>query len=269
MSPPVPNFAVPLSITHIGTATAIIHLPDINIITDPVFTSAGHTWDFAGVTLSTTKSPALTLPFLPPIDAVLLSHEDHPDNLDEPGRQLLDGRHVLTTPDGASKLAPRPGVRALHPWEPVTLNLGGRTFHITGTPCVHFPGGEVTGFIITSSEFGVTNGLPNAIYFSGDTIYLPELVKMREKWHISVAMINLGRVVVSAPGQEEPLQITMGGADAAKLMREIDADVLVPMHFESWAHFAEGKEELRGVLEREGVIGKVKWLEPGLETKIV
>lgn len=269
MIPLTPHFAVPLSVTHIGTATAIIHLPGVNIITDPVFTLAGHTWDFNGVTLSTTKSPALTLPFLPPIDAVLLSHEDHPDNLDEPGRQLLDGRHVLTTPDGASKLAPRPGVRPIHPWETLPLTLGGCTFNITGTPCVHFPGGEVTGFIITHSDFGTTNGLPNAIYFSGDTIYLPELVKMKEKWHISVALINVGKVLVPVPGREEPLQITMSGADAARLIREIEADVLVPMHFESWAHFVEGKEELRGVLEREGVSTKVKWLEPGVQTKIV
>lgn len=127
----------------------------------------------------------------------------------------------------------------------------------------------MTGFIITHSDFGTTNGLPNAIYFSGDTIYLPELVKMKEKWHISVALINVGKVLVPVPGREEPLQITMSGADAARLIREIEADVLVPMHFESWAHFVEGKEELRGVLEREGVSTKVKWLEPGVQTKIV
>jgi L-ascorbate metabolism protein UlaG (beta-lactamase superfamily) len=115
MAPPI-KFDAPLAITHIGTATAIIHLDGVNLITDPVFSPAGTEWDLGIIMLKNTDTPAMGLADLPPIDAVLLSHEDHPDNLDEPGRLLLDGRQVLTTPDGAKKLAPRPGVRALLPW---------------------------------------------------------------------------------------------------------------------------------------------------------
>ncbi|KAK0632591.1 beta-lactamase superfamily domain-containing protein [Immersiella caudata] len=262
------NFGSTLGLTHVGTATAIIHLPDVNIITDPVFSPADREWTLGEHTIRTTISAALTLENIPPIDAVLLSHEDHPDNLDEPGRQLLDGRHVLTTADGASKLAPRSGVRALLPWESTTLKLGGRIFTITGTPCVHLPGGEVVGFIITTPEFGETDGLPNAIYFSGDTIYLEELAKIKEKWHVSVALLNIGNVLVPHP-EGGVLQITMAGVDAARLFREIGADVLVPLHFESWAHFTEGKEGLKEVLEKEGLKDKVIWLEPGAKTKIV
>lgn len=263
------TFAAPLSITYIGTATAILHLDGVNIITDPVFSPAGTEFDFGIVILKALKDAALGLADLPPIDAVLLSHEDHPDNLDEPGRQILDGRHVLTTPDGAKKLAPRPGVKGLQPWETVTLTLGGRRFEVTGTPCVHLPGGEVTGFILTTPEFGRTGDLPNAIYFSGDTIYLPELAKMRERFHISVALINIGKVLIKLPDAEEPLQITVGGEDAARLFRDIGADVLIPMHYESWRHFTENKEALAEELKKAGVQDKVIWLEPGKETKIV
>jgi hypothetical protein len=46
------------------------------------------------------------------INCVLISHEDHiVYNLDETGRLLLNARHVLTTIDGARKLAPRPSVQ--------------------------------------------------------------------------------------------------------------------------------------------------------------
>ncbi len=113
---PVINFDAPLEITHIGTATAIIHVNGVNILTDPVFSQAGHEWDMGIAILKSTETPALGLADLPPIDAVLLSHEDHPDNLDEIGRATLDGRHVFTTADGARKLAPRPGVKAIAPW---------------------------------------------------------------------------------------------------------------------------------------------------------
>jgi len=90
---------------------------------------------------------------------------------------------------------------------------------------------------------------------------------MREQFHISVALLNIGKAM--APIGEEPLQITLNGADAAKLFREIEADVLVPMHFESWQHFSENKETLVAELEKAGVSDKVLWLEPGVKTNVV
>lgn len=76
-----------------------------------------------GITLKITDIPALGSEDLPVIDAILLSHEDYPDNLDSYGRQLLDGRVVFTTMDGASKLSPRRGVRGFRPWETVDSPL--------------------------------------------------------------------------------------------------------------------------------------------------
>ncbi|KAK4189033.1 mitochondrial N-acyl-phosphatidylethanolamine-hydrolyzing phospholipase D [Podospora australis] len=269
MAPSAPNFGTPLSITHIGTATALIHVgDDVTFITDPVFSPAGTEWDVGVTVLKLNTTPALGLADVPPIDAVLLSHEDHADNLDELGRRLLDGRVVLTTPDGAKNLAPRPGVQALRPWETTTVKLGSQTFEVTGTPCSHLPGGEVTGFIVTAPSFGKSSdGKPNAIYFSGDTIYLPELAKMKDEFHISVALLNLGKATVSLPDQD--LVITLDGENAAKLFKEIEADVFVPMHFESWGHFYETKGDLQKSLEAQGVAENVLWLEPGKKTQIV
>ncbi|KAK7965842.1 uncharacterized protein PG986_000119 [Apiospora aurea] len=224
-----------------------------------------------GVVLTSHYQPSHTLETLPPIDAVLLSHEDHADNLDPIGRRLLDGRRVLTTIDGARKLAPRPGVVGLKRWEMVPMLIGGRRFEVTATPCQHLPGGECNGFIVTASEFGSTIGddglsRPNAIYFSGDTVYLEELAQMRERFHISLALLNIGAAAVMPPGGEggEPLLITMNGRQAARLFREIGADVLVPMHFESWDHFTEGRDQLEVAFESEGVLDKVVWLELGV-----
>lgn len=44
--------------------------------------------------------------------------------------------------------------------------------------------------------------------------------------------------------------------------------MLVPMHFESWGHFAEKRDELAASLEKEGVMDKVLWLEPGVQTTL-
>ncbi|KAH6986649.1 beta-lactamase superfamily domain-containing protein [Ilyonectria destructans] len=252
------RLSTPFGITHIGTATAIFHLPalGINLLTDPVFSPAGTEWDIGVGILRNTEQAALSPAQLPPIEVVLLSHEDHADNLDEPGRLLLDGRKVLTTIDGANKLAPRPGVRGLRPWEKVGLNIGGKKL-------------ECTGFIILADEFGLTDGRPNAIYFSGDTVYLEELAQMKEKYHISVAVLNIGKVMIPPPGSATPIQITMDGKQAAKLFRDIGADVLVPMHYESWTHFTENGPALRRAFEAEGVMDRVYWLTPGVLKEIV
>ncbi|KAK2755516.1 hypothetical protein FQN54_006456 [Arachnomyces sp. PD_36] len=259
---------ISVTITHISTASAILDINGVKFLTDPFFSPAGTEWDMGTMTLKNTETPALALEDLPPIDAVLLSHEDHPDNLDELGRRLLDGRHVLTTIDGAKKLAPRPGVRGLKPWESVTLVAGGKKFEVTGTPCQHLPGGECTGFILTAEEFGVApDGRPNAIYFSGDTVYLEELATISRRWHITVALLNFGNVLVPSP--EGPVQITMDGKQGARLFRELGADILVPMHFESWGHFTQFGAELKKVLTDEGVIEKVHWLVPGETQKVL
>ncbi|KAI9727391.1 MAG: hypothetical protein M1834_008462 [Cirrosporium novae-zelandiae] len=261
------NFKSTLNITHIGTATAILEVDGVNLLTDPFFSPAGTEWDVGITVLKNSDTPALGLQDLPPIDAVLLSHEDHQDNLDELGRQLLDGRHVLTTMDGAKKLAPRPGVRGLRPWETVTLAVGGKRFVVTATPCQHLPGGECTGFIITTDEFGISpDGRPNAIYFSGDTVYMNELVQIRSKFHVVVAVLNLGAAKVLLP--DGPLQVTMDGKQAARLFREIKADVLVPMHYESWGHFTQFGKELAQVFEEEGIKDKICWLTPGKPKKL-
>lgn len=156
----------------------------------------------------------------------------------------------------------------LDPWQTVDLRAGGRNFRVTGIPCVHLPGGESTGFVLECEEFGVgPDGKPNAIYFSGDTIYVEEAARgLREKWNVVIALMNLGRAKVPFP--EEKLQITMDGAQAAKLFREIGAEVLIPMHFESWGHFTQFGGELREVFKQEGLEGSVCWLEPGVDRKI-
>ncbi|KAH1545722.1 hypothetical protein KXX57_004398 [Aspergillus fumigatus] len=276
MSPPS------LTVTHITTATAVLNIDGINFLTDPFFGSIKGTeydttpaWEkmdlkafgFDSIPppphLVNEQGPALQLHDLPPIDAVLLSHEDHLDNLDPEGRKLLDGRRVFTTMDGASNLRPRPGVVGLRPWQTVTATIGGKVFRITGTPCKHFPVGEVTGFILETDSFGVdATGKPNAIYFSGDTVYIDELREIGKKWHISAAILNLGNATFDFP--TGPIQITMDGKQAVQLTRDIGADVMIPIHFESWAHFTEDREDLVKVFTEERFMDKVVWTVPGV-----
>jgi hypothetical protein len=80
-------------------------------------------------------------------------------------------------------------VTGLRPWETTSLQIGGGglRYTITATPSVHLPGGECIGFVVTADHFGTMDDKPNALYFSGDAVYIEELAVLREKFHISVA----------------------------------------------------------------------------------
>lgn len=264
-----------LNITHVGTATAILEINGVNMLTDPFFSPAGTSFpitdDFA---LTVTEDPALRLDQLPIIDAILLSHEDHADNLDPLGRQLLDGRRVFTTMDGAKNLRPRPCVNGFKPWQEMEVTIAGKQFKIIATPTKHCDGQECTGFLVTSSDFGTgRDGLPNAIYFSGDTVYIPELADIASKYHVTAAILNLGNAHTAKDLLNDPkgpmYQITMDGKSAAQLFREIKADVLVPMHYEAWGHFTQFGEELRQVFQDEGIAEKVCWLVGGKTVEVL
>ncbi|KAE8152370.1 Metallo-hydrolase/oxidoreductase [Aspergillus avenaceus] len=272
------TFKSTVSMTHITTATVLLEIDGVNFLTDPVFCPAGTRHEISHlfpnatepIYASSEEGPAMELNQLPPIDSVLLSHEDHCDNLDPMGRQLLDGRHTITTMDGASNLAPRPGVHGIKPWETQTHCISGVKYEVTGSPCIHLPGGEATGFLLHTERFGhADDGRPNAIWFSGDTIYHEELRQIKEKFHVVVGLLNLGAAKIMMPGRDEPLQITMGGCDAARLVRELDMDCIVPVHYESWHHFTEFGKELKETFEEEGVLDKVSWIVPGVKKQIL
>lgn len=109
--------------------------------------------------------------------------------------------------------------------------------------------------------------LPNAIYSTGDTVYIDELAKIPEKFHVVCAVMSLGSAFADLP--DGPLQITMDGKQAAHLFRTVKADYLVPMHYESWGHFTQFGKDLVKVFEEEGIMEKVRWLSPGTSVKVL
>src|SRR5262245_14538673 len=104
-------------ITVIGGPTALIEIAGFRFLTDPTFDEPGE-YKLPHVTLIKTSRPALSTHQLGTIDAVLLSHDQHSDNLDNSGRAFLkQALRVLTTTIGAERLGG--SVEGLHPWQSV------------------------------------------------------------------------------------------------------------------------------------------------------
>ena len=228
-------------ITHIGGPTVLIETEGWRILSDPTFDPPGRRYGFGwGTSSRKIAGPAIAAGEIGPIDAVLLSHDTHADNLDDAGRALLPGADtVVTTAAAAGRL----GVRAqgLQPWETTRLEAPGRqTIEVTATPCRHGPPlsrglvGAVIGFALGWS--GQENG---ALWISGDTVVYDGVRQVAERLRVDTAIVHLGAVRFPITG---PLHYSMNGSDAVELCRLIHPQLAIPVHYEGWSHFSEGKE---------------------------
>ncbi|MGA7085522.1 MAG: MBL fold metallo-hydrolase, partial [Pseudolabrys sp.] len=113
----------PGKLTLIGGPTILIETGGLRLHTDPTFDPPG-SYQSGSITLQKTVGPALSVAELGRIDAVLLSHDQHADNLDPAGRTLLtELPTVLTTRIGAQRLGGK--TRGLVPWETIEINAAG------------------------------------------------------------------------------------------------------------------------------------------------
>ncbi|MEU7025056.1 MBL fold metallo-hydrolase [Streptomyces sp. NPDC046275] len=149
---PAATPTTPVTATYIGTATVLLRIGELTVLTDPAFDAAPADYP-AARPLHRTAGPALPAEALPPIDLVLLSHDQHADNLDRTGREVLARAGlVLTTPEAAARLGGR--AEGLTPWQTRTVTAGATTVTVTATPARHGPAGTeqatgpVTGFVI-------------------------------------------------------------------------------------------------------------------------
>jgi|SRR5450631_4308343 L-ascorbate metabolism protein UlaG (beta-lactamase superfamily) len=141
------------TLTLIGGPTVLIELGGLRLLTDPTFDEPGK-YEARGIVLEKKSGPALSADQLGVFDAVLLSHDQHLDNLDRMGREVMQrAKNTFTTPVGAKRLGG--SVTGLVPWETVHFEgSNGQRLCLTATPARHGPvgiepiAGEVTGFLL-------------------------------------------------------------------------------------------------------------------------
>jgi L-ascorbate metabolism protein UlaG (beta-lactamase superfamily) len=248
------------ALTHIGGPTLLIEIGALRILTDPTFDPKGGSYEIPRVGAVTTKlaDPAFSAEALGRLDAVLLSHDEHADNLDHAGRALLaDVGATFTTSGGAQRLAG--SSVGLAPWQ--AAKLGEIT--ITATPARHGPPGcepllgDVIGFVLEGPGTG-----SGALYISGDTVWYDELETIGERHSIGTAVLHLGRVELP-----DGTRFTMSASDGAEAARKLGAKRVVPVHYEGWQHFTEGRDATQTIFGDAGLAEIVHWLEPGKRTE--
>lgn len=248
-----------IRVTYIGGPTALLEMGGLRLLTDPTFDPAGSEYPTAAYTLRKTQGPALSVDEIGKVDAVLLSHDHHFDNLDVAGRAMLArGRRVITTPAGAERLGGN--AIGLEAWESIELpTADGGVLQVTSTPARHGPpGGDrgpVTGFVLELAGRGEP-----AVYVTGDTVWYEGVAEVAQRFTVGAVLLFAGAARVSAAG---PSHLTFDARDAVELARAFPAAVIAPLHYEGWEHFSEGRPELERAFGDAGLSTRLRWLTSG------
>jgi L-ascorbate metabolism protein UlaG (beta-lactamase superfamily) len=249
-----------LTLTLIGGPTALIEIDGFRLLTDPTF-DAPRTYQLPHVKLEKLSGPALAEDAIGEIDAVLLSHDQHADNLDESGKHFLPkARRVLTTEVGARRLGGH--AEGLAPWAATELSKNGHSLSITATPARHGPAGieplagDVIGFVLAAKDH-------RPIYISGDTVWYDGVAEVARRFKAGVVMPFAG-----AAQTRGPFHLTMDTNDTIETARSFPDATIVPLHTDGWAHFKQNANDLRVSFEALGFGPRLKLLEPGVATEI-
>jgi L-ascorbate metabolism protein UlaG (beta-lactamase superfamily) len=250
-------------ITLIGGPTVLIEVAGFRFLTDPTFDAPGE-YRLPHVTLRKTAGPAIPAREVEPIDAVLLSHDQHADNLDDSGRDFLTkAGQIITTVAGAKRLGGN--ADGLAPWDTRALTgPEGRSVQVTATPARHGPAGieplsgDVIGFVLTFKD-----GQTRPIYITGDTVWFDGMAEVARRFRPGTVLLFAG-----AAKTRGPFHLTMDVNDAIETAHAFPDASIVPVHCDGWAHLTQNRDDVESTFKTLGLAERLRLLAPGVATVI-
>jgi len=180
-----------LRATFINHATVLLQLDGVNILTDPVFSERVGPVSWAGPQRH--RAPGLKPEALPPIDAVLVSH-NHYDHMDLPSLRRIARDHearILVGLGNGALLEKNeiPGGEELDWWQ--STRVGAVT--VTFVPARHWSGRGLGDRFQTLWGGFVVQGAGGPVYFAGDTGWGPHFDEARRRFGpMRLALLPIG-----------------------------------------------------------------------------
>ncbi|WP_406729316.1 MBL fold metallo-hydrolase [Streptomyces sp. GD-15H] len=133
-----------------------------------------------------------------------------------------------------------------------------KTVPASAAPALHGPGaredlepivGEVVVFVLTG------DGLPT-VYVSGGNAQLGLVQEIADRFGpVYTAVLFAGAVRTALLDRQ---LLTLDSTQAAEAARILGARRVVPVHFDSWAHFTEGRDQLVDAFTTAGLMDRVQ-----------
>jgi L-ascorbate metabolism protein UlaG (beta-lactamase superfamily) len=228
-----------LRVTFINHATTLIQQDGVNVLTDPIWAERASPFLFVGP--RRVRPPGLKLSDLPPLDAVVISH-NHYDHLDVATLKKLQRgfpRLRIITGLGNKAFLEREGlfnVTELDWWQSTPVGA----LSVTSVPTQHFSNRGLTDPDFTLWTGFVFSGPAGKSYFAGDTGFGPHFEQVGQR----LGPFRLAVLPIGAYRPEwfmSPIHVTPEQAvQAAKALR---ARVAVPMHYGTFALADDGETE--------------------------
>ncbi len=220
-----------LRATWMGWSSVLVEIDGAKVLTDPVWSNRCSPSTLIGP--KRFHAPPIAVDELPPIDAVIISH-DHYDHLDMPVVRALTARGThFVVPLGIGAHLERWGtpIAQIHEldWNE-SFALRGLTF--TATPARHYSGRNPRLNNRTLWATWVVKGPRNRFFFSGDSGYTDQFKAIgAAHGPFDLTLIKIG---ASDPTW---IEIHMSPEEAIQTHRDVGGRVMLPVH---WATFNLG-----------------------------
>lgn len=261
-------------LTWVGHATVLIQIGGLNALTDPVWSERASPFQWAGP--RRLAPPGVRFDQLPPIDAVVLSH-DHYDHLDEPTVRRIHrrwgARTAWITPLGYRRWLGRRGVRNVREldwWESAEVEAESGAIRVTALPAQHW---TKRGPFRTRERLWASfhlEGGGRSVYFGGDSGYFSGYREIGERrGPFDAAILPIGAYDprwFMAPQHMNP-------EEAVQAHLDLRGDVFVAAH---WGTFRltdedmlEPPERVRAAWDGAGLAERRLWVPRHGETRVL
>ena len=232
--------------TFVNPSTVLLQFDNVNILTDPIWSERCSPVSFTGPKRH--RPPGIRFEDLPPIDAVLVSH-NHYDHLDLPTLRRIDTGCIVTPLGHRALIGPR--ATELDWWQATALQ---RDIIITLVPSQHFCNRALSDRNATLWGGFVISAPSGNVYFAGDTGWGGHFAEIARRFSpIRLAMLPIGSYRprwFMRPAHIDPLE-------AVEAHKILGAKASIPIHYGTFRLGDDGDvepvDDLRGAIEADGV----------------